>query len=242
MFYYYGAKHRLAPMYPEPLHSTIIEPFAGAAGYSMYWLPRVEDLSTTLVEADARVSDLWIKLLGSSVSDIMEWYVPEVGETTDDWFIMTTATSNGVAGCQRMKVTRRMPDLVASQKRRIVRILDSVRSRVTVIEADYRDVPNTSCTWFVDPPYDHSHRGGAVSGSARPKGMGYGAGCTSDLIDYDELAIWCRGRDGQVIVAEQQGASWLPFAPLVSHHDSLGRPSAEVVWVQPDVAPDGCMV
>lgn len=32
---YYGGKYRAAPRYPVPLHRTIVEPFAGAAGYSL---------------------------------------------------------------------------------------------------------------------------------------------------------------------------------------------------------------
>jgi len=34
-FGYYGGKFRAAPHYPAPLHKTIIEPFAGSAGYAM---------------------------------------------------------------------------------------------------------------------------------------------------------------------------------------------------------------
>ena len=43
---YYGGKWRAAPLYPAPMHSTIIEPFAGAAGYSM----RYPDRDVILVE------------------------------------------------------------------------------------------------------------------------------------------------------------------------------------------------
>jgi len=32
---YYGGKWRAAPSYPSPRCETIIEPFAGAAGYSL---------------------------------------------------------------------------------------------------------------------------------------------------------------------------------------------------------------
>ena len=33
-FCYYGGKWRAAPKYPPPEHDTIVEPFAGAAGYA----------------------------------------------------------------------------------------------------------------------------------------------------------------------------------------------------------------
>ena len=31
-FTYYGGKYRAAPKYPEPVHGSIVEPFAGSAG------------------------------------------------------------------------------------------------------------------------------------------------------------------------------------------------------------------
>ena len=43
---YYGGKWRAAPRYPRPMHDTIIEPFAGAAGYSL----RYPDRNVVLVE------------------------------------------------------------------------------------------------------------------------------------------------------------------------------------------------
>ena len=39
-FAYYGAKHELARKYPRPRYPLIIEPFAGAAGYSCHWAHR----------------------------------------------------------------------------------------------------------------------------------------------------------------------------------------------------------
>jgi site-specific DNA-adenine methylase len=36
VFSYYGSKTKLVHLYPPPKHDTIIEPFAGAAAYSLY--------------------------------------------------------------------------------------------------------------------------------------------------------------------------------------------------------------
>lgn len=36
MWTYYGTKKRIAKNYPAPIYDTIIEPFAGAAQYSLY--------------------------------------------------------------------------------------------------------------------------------------------------------------------------------------------------------------
>lgn len=56
MFYYYGRKKKIAGLYPEPQHSTIVEPFAGSAAYSLHggrWRRQV-----ILVERDAEVAAL----------------------------------------------------------------------------------------------------------------------------------------------------------------------------------------
>lgn len=39
-FTYFGGKYRIAPRYPKPQYNTIIEPFAGSAGYSLRYPER----------------------------------------------------------------------------------------------------------------------------------------------------------------------------------------------------------
>jgi site-specific DNA-adenine methylase len=57
MFYYYGRKKQLAKYYPSTSFDTIIEPFAGAAAYSLFndnWKKRV-----ILIEKDEKVAAIW---------------------------------------------------------------------------------------------------------------------------------------------------------------------------------------
>ncbi len=56
MFYYYGRKKQVAKYYPVPNFSTIVEPFAGSAAYSLYGENWKKDV--ILVEKDRRVFDL----------------------------------------------------------------------------------------------------------------------------------------------------------------------------------------
>ena len=63
---YFGAKWRAAPHYPAPRHATIIEPFAGAAGYSL----RHAERAVILVERDPAVAEVWRWLIGSSPADL----------------------------------------------------------------------------------------------------------------------------------------------------------------------------
>jgi len=54
-FYFYGGKWLAAPRYPAPRYDTIIEPFAGSAGYSL----RYPDKRVVLVERDPKIAATW---------------------------------------------------------------------------------------------------------------------------------------------------------------------------------------
>lgn len=78
MFSYFGSKHRLARRYPEPDYDTIVEPFAGSAGYSFYgtrWRKRVY-----LYDVDENVVEVWRYLIEASADDIMSLPVLKKGK------------------------------------------------------------------------------------------------------------------------------------------------------------------
>src|SRR5690348_5384455 len=54
-FSFYGGKWRAAPKYPAPLYDTIIEPFAGSAGYAV----RHYEKRVLLCEKDPVIAALW---------------------------------------------------------------------------------------------------------------------------------------------------------------------------------------
>jgi site-specific DNA-adenine methylase len=67
MWTYYGSKGKLAQHYPTPKHDSIIEPFAGAAKYSLrYWEKEV-----TLVDKYDVVIKIWKCLLYKQTSGII---------------------------------------------------------------------------------------------------------------------------------------------------------------------------
>lgn len=120
-----------------------------------------------------------------------------------------------------------MPDLAASDDGRcaecgawvdrIASQLDAIR-HWRVIEADYAATEGVGiATWFIDPPYDGA-------------GSHYVHGC--DAIDYEALGRFCRSRQGQVIVCENEGARWLPFEHLRDVKTARRGRSAEAVWLQ----------
>ena len=69
MFYYLGRKKRIAKLYPEPNHSTIIEPFAGSAAYSLHgdrWKKNV-----IINDLNSDVFAVWKYLQGVSAQEII---------------------------------------------------------------------------------------------------------------------------------------------------------------------------
>jgi hypothetical protein len=225
LFIYYGRKHRIAPLYDQPRHPLVIEPFAGAAAYSMFHLATIERV--LLIEKDERVATLWERLLAMEPEDVMKIPVPRSGDDTSDFLLMTAAASNGVAQSRRMTVTDRMPKCIRAMLARIASILPEAKRKVTVVCGDYSDAPDVEATWFIDPPYQVTVPPG---GTSRPQGMGYARGCRSVDLDYEALAGWCQSRRGQVLVCEQAGATWLPFRSVGVSFDSANRPLREVAW------------
>lgn len=228
MFYFYGGKRRLARFYPAPECRVVVEPFAGAAAYSVTHLvglrgstPSVDKV--ILVEKDKRVYDTWVKLLAMDVDELLSYPIPGAGERTSDFLLMTSACSNRIAHTDEMTVTTRMPEVLERMFRRMAAVLPSVRGKIEIIYGDYTMAPDIEATWFVDPPYH-------VGSRAQQRGMGYAPGCNAASLDFSALAEWCRSRKGQTIVCEQDGADWLPFEHLRLARNSIGVKTTEVVW------------
>jgi site-specific DNA-adenine methylase len=235
VFYFYGGKRRLARLYPPPKYNVVVEPFAGAAAYSVTHLmpsnTRQPLDKVILIEKDKRVYDTWVRLLAMEVDEVLGYPIPRAGERTSDFLVMTSAASNRIARQKAMVVTTRMPAVLERMFRQIANVLPHVKGRVEIIHGDYTEAENIEATWFIDPPYH-------VGSRAQQRGMGYAEGCNSASLDYESLGAWCRSRQGQKIVCEQEGADWLDFQHLRHARNSIGKKSAEVVWIDPAPARD----
>lgn len=230
MFYYYGAKKTLAGAYPRPLFPLVVEPFGGSASYAVHHLRAGTAERALVLEKDARVVEVWHRLLAMTPEEVRALPIPAAGSKTSDFLYMTSATSNAVARCNQMTVTSRMPAIIAVMLERIATVLPLLQGKVTVVADDYRAAPNVEATWFIDPPYQ-VQSGPPTTKTVYPRGMGYRSGCDSKSLDFQELSTWCQDRRGQTIVCEQAGADWLPFKPLKDLHDSQGSMKSEVVWL-----------
>ena len=226
---YYGGKWRAvqADAYPRPLHDTIVEPFAGAAGYALRW---GGDRNVVLVEKYPTIAAIWRYLIQVDPAEIRA--IPE----TDDvdalpewvpqsarWLVGFTMNSCAASPRKTLRSGRRK---LRAAHRQYEGWTPAMRERVAsqvphirhwqVIEGDYSAAPDVEATWFIDSPYELA-------------GKHYVHG--SRGIDYAALAAWCRSRRGQPIVCEQLGASWLPFRRLgVFQAGPSKQRSAEAIW------------
>lgn len=209
MFYYFGSKAKIAKYYPAPRYDVIVEPFAGSAGYACYH----RKPNVVLVEKDARVCDLWRRLMAMTPDEIRNIPCPRVGERSSDILVMLRAASEHSLTGNYISVTERMVSRWQHLVNRAAELQPLVKAW-TIIEGDYTDAPDVEATWFIDPPYTFMRRGYAHK-----------------IANYANLAEWCRERKGQVIVCEQLGATWLPFRPFRQARATNLASKTEVIWV-----------
>jgi hypothetical protein len=226
-FGYFGGKWRDALRhYPAPRHDTIIEPFAGSAGYSL----RYPSKRVVLCEIDLTIASIWHYLIHVSAEEVLA--IPDVplDGTIDDLRLAEEPRAlvgmwlnRGVAR-PRKSPSKWMRDRIRPGSFWGERVRQTIASQLEHIRhwqihnCSYDVTPfSDDATWFIDPPYmgaGHHYRHGA------------------DGLEFEELAVWCRSRPGQVIACENEGATWLPFRHLGSFKTTrTDRQSKEVYWL-----------
>lgn len=231
-FPYFGGKYGSALIYPKPQYDTIVEPFAGAAGYSLRYPKR----KILLFDKSPVIVGVWNYLIKVSVREVMNLPDIKEGQTVDDfkipqeakWFIgFHLYPGKGRSGDKSMtwrKLTA-WSHWDAKKRSKLAHQLDRIR-HWKVEQRSFDDVPNVHGTWFIDPPYQN----------VCPNE--YLKGCRPDQIDFEHLGKWCRSRKGQVIVCEYAGAQWLPFKTITRFNRVKGqhKDSKEVCWYRTDRA------
>jgi hypothetical protein len=77
---YFGGKVRAASWYPAPTHATIVEPFAGGAGYSY----RYYDRNIVLIEKYDVLANMLAWFVRSGAEDIPRMPLLEPGQRVSD--------------------------------------------------------------------------------------------------------------------------------------------------------------
>jgi site-specific DNA-adenine methylase len=224
-FPYYGSKWNTARYYPPPAYGHLVEPFAGSAGYALFYGQR----QVTLVDLDPIIVGVWDYLLRVTAAEILALpELPEVGDNVDNyqlpqearwligfWLNRGSAQPKKSRTAYSARTDKRQLNWGRTAKERIASQLFALESW-RVREGQYFEAPEEPATWFIDPPYGE-------------KGRHYRYAIT--CVDYHRLARWSRERSGQVIVCENVGAIWLPFTPLGSFKSTRGR-SEEAIYTQ----------
>jgi len=231
-FSYYGSKHRIARLYPEPQTGRIIDCCCGSAAYPLLHFRR----KVLLTDANPRVAGVWDFLIRASVAEIRTLPVLANGEGVDalnvpqeaKWLIGFNL-ARGRAHPAKTPSAWRTDQWKSSHfwgeaiRERIARQVPFIR-HWKVRCANYWEAPDVEADWFFDPPYQ---------GRAGRQYRRFG----SDNFDYEAAGRWAQERRGQVIACENVGATWLPFQPFRRATGMQGANrtgvSHEAIWHRP---------
>jgi site-specific DNA-adenine methylase len=227
MLSYFGGKWRTALHYPPPRYDTIVEPFAGGAGFSL----RYPHKKVILVDRDEKIAAVWQYLIKVKSSEILCLPLIRNGESVDDlpigeegrlllgyWISHGSASPRKTPSAWMREASESSGFWGEAIRYRIARQVEYIR-HWKMIHGDYTDAPDHDATWFIDPPYQQAGKSYRYS---------------SKKIDFDHLGDFCKTRSREVIACENAGADWLPFEPFRNVISTNGKvrsgKSKEVVW------------
>jgi site-specific DNA-adenine methylase len=219
MFYYYGRKKQIAHFYPKPKFGKIIEPFAGAAAYSLHddhWTNEV-----FLIDINEPIINLWLFLKNATPADIKK--MPNVKEgdrlssfslTQEERLLMSLHIIPG-ATSNRDKVGKF--NRWHAGKKYIVDNLYKIK-HWNIKHGSYEDSLDVRATWFLDPPYHCA-----------------GKHYVSKSVNNEQYIKWLLKRDGLIMVCEGEGhENKFPFVPLCEVNNggmNYHKKSKEYVWI-----------
>ncbi len=222
-FSYFGSKVSLSRHYPAPEYGTIIEPFAGSAGYAC----RFPQLEVRLFDLDPVVVGVWAYLIRATRQDVLSLPIDPSDASAlskaERDFIGFWWRRGGAEPCAKpvpWMLSGKYPYSFWSEltRERIANQVEKI-NHWTCGLLSWEKIPVAAATWFIDPPY-------------QLQGKRYKHG--SKGIQYLDLGAWAKSLPGQIIVCEAAGADWLPFRPLYStrtvKYHKADRTIQEVVY------------
>jgi hypothetical protein len=221
-FSYYGSKAKIANFYPKAKYSTVIEPFCGAANYSVCNFENNVFLSDT----NPNIIETWKFLINASKKDILS--LPRFERGLDLRTLNLSFGERCFCGFWANRGSANPRNIVsnyAMANSNGSEYFENVKKQVSenlyrikhwnVRLRSYEDCPKwLKATWFIDPPY--------VEG-----GQFY----TENKIDYKKLGLFCRNLKGLIIVCENEKANWLEFSPIATTV-GIVRKTTEVAFIR----------
>ncbi len=229
LFKCFGSKWLSSKQLPAPRYSTIIEPFAGGAGYSL----RHYEKRCELFEGDDQVRVLWRWLIDSlrevDIRDIpinvpIGTDIRTLGLNEGQALLLKFwQRTNNVGNCWTISKWGHLPGQWTANARARVAEQSQAIGHWDVCGIDWTEAFGTlhEATWFIDPSYEFNYQ------------------YRQPPINYADLALNCNHVPGQVLVCEAdcpktgKRPSWLPFEPWQSRVTSRrvsGRRSSELLF------------
>ena len=244
-FSYFGGKVGLANNYPAPNDNIVIEPFAGAAGYSTFHEAR----RAYLFDLYPAITETWRFLIAAANDDTAKdqlenlpigpfyrWsnpiptnvplgaqYLMGFWETQSQAYPSRWQQSPKVFENGGPRPNNRGGLWSQNTKERIIEQLPKIKDW-KVFDASYEDsvdillkegVDLSEVIWHIDPPYQN--------GGTRYRK-------SSKSINFDSLGKWVKSLDGKVMVCERDPADWLDFKTLVTTKNASNNQYKELIW------------
>ena len=157
MWTYYGTKKKIAKYYPKPIYDKIIEPFCGAAQYSLYGDNWKKDV--LLVDKYDVICGVWDYLISDKTTSERILSLPkmEQGDKVDDlkdvcqeekWligFCINSASAMPKKTTAKFNSWERHKQLIAENIFKV--------KHWNIKQGEYYNIDNDEATWFIDPPY-----------------------------------------------------------------------------------------
>lgn len=231
LFKWFGSKWLSSKTLPAPIHDSIVEPFAGGAGYSL----RHSSSKVLICESDPHIYKLWAWLINGATEALIREIPLGVPEGTDirslglnegqQLLLKSWQRTNNVGNCWTISPWGNKPgQFTANTRARVASEFGAISHWKVLFDgmSALRTI-DVEATWFIDPPYEFNYQ------------------YRQTPVNYQELGELAKNKKGQVIVCEavcpKTGSipSWLTFKNFGSRITSRRKAennhhSKELLW------------
>ncbi len=213
LFKWFGSKWSSAKHMPSPIYGSIVEPFAGSAGYSL----RHARCDVHLRDSDPHLRVLWPWLIKTATEYDIRSIPIDIPEGTDirtlglsigqATLLKSWQRTNSVGDCWTISPWGNKPGQWTANTRARVASEVGCISHWKFLDWDLYEAPGSFLeyprTWMIDPPYQYNYQ-------YRQAG----------IESYATLAEHIKYLPGQIIACEamcpKTGSvpDWLPFEPF----------------------------